>query len=131
MNSPDLLRTELAVRDLLTRYARLCDQRAVDAWAELFHPDARLQIRGVEFRGPAIRQWLVDQSSNPAGCHATMNVTVDCTGVDTAGAVADFVFVRRQAGTGPWEIVNVGRYDDKLLRTDGQWRFIERFITLH
>ena len=118
------------LRQLLTRYARLCDGRDTDGWAALFTADARFVVRDLEYRGDAIRQWLVDQSHNPAGCHATMNVTVTPAGTDAASAVADFVFVRRHEGAGPWEIINVGRYEDQVVRFDGEWRFRERVITL-
>jgi 3-phenylpropionate/cinnamic acid dioxygenase small subunit len=122
--------TILSVRDLLTRYARLCDERNTDGWAALFTADARFVVRDLEYRGDAIRQWLLDQSHNPAGCHATMNVTVTPARTDAASAVADFVFVRRHEGTGPWEIINVGRYEDQLVRLGGNWLFRERVITL-
>ncbi len=120
----------LEVKDLITRYARLCDERNVEGWAALFTSDARFVVHGSEFRGEAIKQWLVDQSQNPAGCHANVNTTVRPDGTDAAAAVTDFVFVRRIEGSGPWEIVNVGRYDDRVVRNDGHWRFTERIITL-
>jgi 3-phenylpropionate/cinnamic acid dioxygenase small subunit len=120
----------LAVQDLITRYARLCDARDTDGWALLFTPDARFEVRGLEFRGEGIKQWLVDQSRNPAGCHATMNTTVRPAKPGAATAVSDFVFVRRAEGTGPWEIINVGRYDDRLVHDGREWRFAERVITL-
>lgn len=120
----------MAVHDLLARYARLCDRREVDGWAALFTDDARFVVRDIEYRGDAIPQWLVDQSSNPAGCHMNTNISVTPDGADRATSVADFTFVRRQAGTGPWEIVNVGWYDDTLVRTSDGWRFAERRIAL-
>jgi 3-phenylpropionate/cinnamic acid dioxygenase small subunit len=123
------------IQDLVARYARLCDDRDVDGWASLFASGARFEIRrptgaSESYAGDGIRQWLVDQQRNPAGCHSTTNVSVRSDGADTAAAESDFVFVRRVDGTGPWEIVNVGRYADRFVRRDGRWLFAERVITL-
>jgi 3-phenylpropionate/cinnamic acid dioxygenase small subunit len=128
--TPAELDTIMSVQDLLARYARLCDHREIDAWAALFTDDARFTVRDIEHRGEAIRQWLVDQSENPAGCHVNANISVTPEGADRATSLADFVFVRRQAGTGPWETVNVGWYEDVLVRIGDDWRFAERRIVL-
>ncbi len=122
--------TVMAVHDLLARCARLCDQRDVDAWAALFTSDARFTVREVAYTGNAIRQWLVEQAENPAGCHVTVNVTVDSAGPDHAEAHADFIFVRREEGKGPWGVVSAGQYKDKIVRVDNRWLFAERRIIL-
>ena len=128
--TPAELDTIMSVHDLIARYARLCDHREVDAWAALFTDDARFTVRDIEYRGEAIRQWLVDQSANPSGCHVNANISVTPQGSDRATSLADFVFVRRQEGTGPWETVNVGWYDDVLVRVGNDWRFAERRIVV-
>jgi hypothetical protein len=122
--------TVAAVRRLMALWARLCDDRDVAAWAGLYAPDATLEVSGEHYTGEAIAGWLVTQSSNPAGCHATMNITVEADGPDRANSSADFVFVRRESGTGPWQIVNVGRYHDAFVRIDDAWAFAHRVITL-
>ena len=109
---------------------RRCDDRNLDGWAALFAPDAIPEVNGQRYTGHAIAGWLVTQSANPAGCHMTMNITVRPTEPDQVISTADFVFVRRDGGTGPWQIVNVGRYTDTIARIDGVWIFKKRQISL-
>jgi 3-phenylpropionate/cinnamic acid dioxygenase small subunit len=130
VSAPDDISTIVAVQRLLGRWAQLCDDRNVTGWATLFAPDAILEVNGKRYTRDAIAGWLITQSANPAGCHVTINITVTPNGPEQAISRADFVFVRRDGDTGRWQIVNVGRYTDSLVCTDGTWLFAQRQITL-
>jgi 3-phenylpropionate/cinnamic acid dioxygenase small subunit len=128
----DHLATTIGVTELLNRYAHTCDDRLLADFAALFLPDSSLLITGELYRGPeGARRWLESVLDHPPGTHITMNVIVRPEATDEATSVAAFVFVRRQDGTGPWEIVNVGRYHDRLVRTPDGWKFAAREIVLH
>jgi 3-phenylpropionate/cinnamic acid dioxygenase small subunit len=122
----------VGVHQLLADYAHACDDRRFEDFASLFTENAAFVVNGEQFDGPAgARRWLERAAANPAGTHLTTNVTVEPRGPDRATSVAAFTFYRREAGTGKWQIINIGRYHDELVRTPGGWRFAAREIILH
>ena len=60
------------------------------------------------------------------GRHLAVNVEVDVDG-DEASAVVDFMFWARDR-EGKAKLMFLGRYDDRLVRSDGGWRFARREI---
>ena len=54
------------------------------------------------------------------------NAIIDVEG-DTARAVSDFVFMRREGGPDPL-VKFIGRYADRFVRTPDGWRFRRREI---
>jgi 3-phenylpropionate/cinnamic acid dioxygenase small subunit len=119
---------ERTIRRLLARYCHLVDDGAFDELAGLWSDDAELVLRGETAIGPAAIVARVAERQTPElrGLHVVVNVIIDVDG-DTAGAVSDFVFMRREGGPDP--IVKfIGRYVDGFVRTADGWRFRRREI---
>jgi uncharacterized protein (TIGR02246 family) len=119
---------ELAVRNLLSRYAHLLDGREPDEFAALFAADALLSAPGNELRGrEQIRGFVVSLLDKTPGKHVTFNTDLRPASADRVEATSDFVLLARHADS--WSIGRAGRYDDVLERdAAGVWRFRTRVI---
>jgi len=119
---------ERAIQRLMTRYCHLVDDGAFDQLAPLWAHDAELVLRGETATGPAAITAMIGALQTPErrGIHVGANVIIDVEG-DTARAVSDFVFIRRE-GTPDPIVKFVGRYADQFVRTRDGWRFRRREI---
>ena len=119
---------ERAIRRLITRYCHLVDDGAFERLTPLWTDDAELALRGETATGPAAIVTKIAERQTPElrGIHVSANVIIDVEG-DTARAVSDFVFMRREGGPDP--IVKfIGRYIDRFERTPDGWKFRRREI---
>ena len=119
---------ERAIRRLMTRYCHLVDDGAFERLTPLWTDDAELALRGETATGPAAIVTKIAERQTPElrGIHVSANVIIDVEG-DTARAVSDFVFMRREGGPDP--IVKfIGRYIDRFERTPDGWKFRRREI---
>jgi len=128
---PSVLEDKDAIRELLAWYCFHFDGGRFDEWLDLFTPDGVFEVHGVgRFVGRAqLRAFLANvPSANgvPTMKHCVMNDIV-CVDGDVATAQS-YVLVAR-----PGERVELGvagRYEDRLRRVDGRWRFSERHAFL-
>lgn len=112
----------------MARYCHIVDDGAFDELAALWTDDAELALRGETATGPAAIVAVIAGLQTPErrGLHVGANAIIDVEG-DTARAVSDFVFMRREGGPDP--IVKfIGRYIDRFVRTPEGWRFRRREI---
>jgi ketosteroid isomerase-like protein len=140
----------IAIEQLLMRYAAALNTDDADAYVSMFTPDAvfelRRQIGEPPFIGPftgrdAIRkQWFPDVPAGTATAggnfgpmrHVTTNYEIDVDG-DTATLRAFFIEVvsngaNTPPGSNPPTIHAMGRYEDELVRQNGQWLFSKRIV---
>ena len=119
---------ERAIQRLMTRYCHLVDDGAFEEIPQLWAEDAELVLRGETATGPAAIAATISALQTPErrGIHAGVNAIIDVDG-DTARAVSDFVFMRRE-GTPDPIVKFVGRYHDRFVRTRDGWRFRRREI---
>ncbi len=119
---------ERAIQRLMARYFHTVDDGAFDELAELWAEDAELALRGETATGPAAIVAVISGLQTPErrGLHAGVNAIIDVEG-DTARAVSDFVFMRREGGPDPM-VKFIGRYVDRFVRTSKGWRFGRREI---
>lgn len=138
------------IEQLLMRYAAAYNTRDANAYVAMFTPDAQFELRRridePPFLGPfkgrdAIRkQWFPDiPPGAPTGGgnfgamrHVTTNYEINVKG-DTATVRAFFIEVVSNGanippGSKPPTIHAMGRYDDELVRRDGQWLFSRRIV---
>ena len=119
---------ERAIQRLMVRYCHLVDDGAFDQIPQLWADDAELVLRGETTTGPAAIAAVIGGLQTPErrGLHVGANAIIDVEG-DTARAVSDFVFMRRE-GTPDPIVKFVGRYADEFVRTRDGWRFRRREI---
>lgn len=119
---------EEAIRDLMSQYCHLIDDERFEEFTELFTEDAVVTAKLAKktYTGrQEIRGFLENQPPEKRGLHVTVNHRVHVDG-DTARAAADFfVIVTRPDGL---HVMGMGRYDDRIVRQDGKWRFAERHV---
>jgi hypothetical protein len=145
------LEDHVRIEQLLMRYAAALNTRDADTYVSLFTPDAELELRRSigepPFLGPfkgrdALRkQWFPDGAGavdasgrRPFGPmrHVTTNYEIDVRG-DTATVRAFFIEVVSNGpnippGSKPPTIHAMGRYEDELVKQDGQWLFSKRVV---
>ena len=120
---------EHQIHRTLGAYCQHYDDGRFDEWADLFTDAAAFEFPGRRARGrEAIRSLMETvHAAGPGGKHMTANTLVDVDG-DSASATTDYLFVQPEGGG--LAIVAAGRYHDRLVRSDGRWRFAERVITM-
>jgi ketosteroid isomerase-like protein len=139
----------LAIEQLMMRYAAALNTDDADTYVSLFTPDATFELRRQAdeppFLGPfegraALRkQWFPDAPASTAGAarfgpmrHVTTNYEIDVAG-DTATIRAFFIEIVSNGanippGSKPPTIHAMGRYEDELVKVDGQWFFSKRVV---
>jgi hypothetical protein len=132
-----VLEDKEAIRVLLLEYGRLLDDRAWTAFSELFASDGGTWnggmgiARGREQIIAMMTSTIGADNRNAAGnglsnVHLLGNEIIDVTG-DTATALSKWVFVMTAESGGP-DFVFVGRYEDTLIRENGEWKFQQRVV---
>ena len=118
-----------AITRVVARYCHLLDDGRWDEFADLWADDAEFVLGGEATRGrDAIRASIeATQPTERRGRHLAVNLELDVDG-DRATGVVDFMFWGRDR-EGKAKLMFLGRYDDRLVRTDGTWRFERREIT--
>jgi len=118
-----------AVLDTVARYCQLCDDGRFEEWAELFSDDAEFAVMGQVHRGPAAIRDFISAAMGPEarGRHITANPVVEVDG-DTATTSIDYLFVKGAGAS--FQVINVGRYNDVLVRDGDRWLFAKRSITM-
>jgi uncharacterized protein (TIGR02246 family) len=121
------------IRRLLEEYARCLDAGDHAAYADLFTEDGELRAQLGEAKGrKAIRELLdarlADTDRVPrTAFHQIGNATIDLHG-DRATSRVLWAYVTHDDASYPL-LLQVGHYDDLLVREDGRWRFERRTIT--
>jgi hypothetical protein len=119
------------IRRTLALYPFCHDRRDVDGYVALFAEAGHFIGGNADHAGrPAIRTFIANlyatQPPNRLTKHLCGNSLIDVHG-DTAEAATDFVAYER-LGDGPWQVHTIGRYRDRLILEEGEWRFAERRV---
>ena len=118
------------IDDLLTRYATAIDGRDWGLLDTVFSPDAHLDYRsagGVAGRYPKVREWLV--SVLPVFDvmqHHVLNRVVRIHEGDVRATSNFFNVNVLQVQGAPWIFKVGGRYHDKVVLSNREWRIAER-----
>jgi hypothetical protein len=120
-----------AIERLLMEYGRSLDNRDFATYSRLFASNGEWSGGFGTFRGPAAIQAAMEKSfatatDIPKGTnyHLLTNAIIDIDG-DRATAVSKWAFVRLDENKPP-QIALAGRYEDTLIRENGQWKFLRR-----
>ena len=118
----------LAILDLTARCNQAFDYRDVDAWVETFTPDGVFgDSEGIAVRGTeALRAFAQAVAhGDTVARHWNTGHVIEGDG-NTATHSCYLMIIR--LGEVP-TVVGIGRYDDKLMKMDGSWRFLRRVLT--
>lgn len=119
-----------AIRQLVTRYGFVMDERDVPAIREMFTPDATLRSKDGVFHARGIENIVQTYQGRfdvlgPTN-HFVHGQTIDFDDDDTAhGLVSSHAEVVRD-GTTMWVAL---RYSDVYKRPEGTWRFADRLMS--
>ena len=123
---------QLAIRRVVTDYAKFLDAQDFDAYANLFARDGTWQNGPTVRRGAdEIKAMLVGLFGTPPAdfvnsesYHLVSNVEVDVEG-DRAKALSRHLLVMRGPDGSPTPEL-AGFYEDEFVREDGQWKILRR-----
>ncbi len=123
---------ELAIQRLLVDYSATQDARDFEGYAALFARDGEWVNGQTRHKGrEAIHRMLVDLYGPPPpgyenndSYHLTSNAQIDVHG-DRATARSRHLLVMRGDGGTPTPAL-AGRYEDELVREDGEWKILRR-----
>ena len=123
---------ELAIRRVLVDYAATQDARDYSGYAALFAKDGEWVNGKTVHKGrAAIHKMLVDLYGTPPpgyvnndSYHLTSNPEINVNG-DRATARSRHLLVLRGPKGEPTPAL-AGRYEDELIREDGQWKILRR-----
>jgi uncharacterized protein (TIGR02246 family) len=122
------------IRALLEEYARCLDAGDHAAYAELFAQDGELHAQlGVAKGRAAIRELLDARLKGGGGAprrtafHQVGNAAIEVDG-DRATSRVLWLYLTHDDANYPLTL-QVGHYDDRLVREGGRWRFERRTIT--
>jgi uncharacterized protein (TIGR02246 family) len=125
---------ELAIRNLIANAARLADGDDVEAYVDLFTPDASWEMpeatrRGHdEIRAGAVERRAAGQVGSAAATRHTVGTIVVSLDGDRAGAESTFQFFVDTTTTPTLSMV--GTYHDELVRSDAGWKLARRVIRI-
>jgi uncharacterized protein (TIGR02246 family) len=133
-----------AIETTLVRYSTGLDTFDADIYASVFTEDAEFSMEGKVFRGrDEIRKIVADMKASreerrtdkdPANDpplimhHVMTNAVIDITGADTARHHCYWMTVSGGPAMYSFRVAAQGRYEDELVKRDGQWLIHRRRI---
>ena len=126
------------IRQLGARYNVAIDSGDVDGWAACFVSDGVFECLGLPDGSPfggrhvgteAMRAYATTHFSFAKGKarHWNWNLVIDG---DATEATQECYLMALSVGHPPTVAGSTGRYRDRLRKTAGQWRFVERQVTI-
>jgi SnoaL-like domain len=128
--SPEGLREELALHDLIARYAYAADQGDVDGVARFFTNDFVIHgPRGTVSGEAAVRAFYEKvRQDAPGAIHVFSNVVIRLDDDFQSGRITYYVYAILQPADKPAFAVS-GLVVDDVVKTTGEWRIRERTVT--
>ncbi|MFG2793464.1 nuclear transport factor 2 family protein [Streptomyces sp. NPDC048419] len=125
-----------AVTNLIATYAELVDTGDFAGVGALF-ADAVFLGSGAPLEGgEAVERMLRDtvilyEDGTPRTHHVTTNIAVEVDEATGTAAARSYVTIFQALPDLPLQSIAAGRYNDRFVRRDGQWRFAERRVRIH
>lgn len=117
---------KMAIQELFARYAHAIDDLKPEAWVECFTPDGVFQMGRRAIRGQAALRGYADIHVQEIRCrHMMGNFLYEVDGNEATGQCS---MLATLATPGGYKIFAQGRYVDRLVKHDGQWRIAHRRV---
>jgi uncharacterized protein (TIGR02246 family) len=126
--APLTVEDRLEIHELYARFAHAIDAGDVEAWVALFTPEGTFLLAGDPLTGAEqLREFATRRSREAPGMfHLTTGIVLDGTSQVAKGRA--YVVTYRLAGDGQLRLLNIGRYDDDLVKTAEGWRLAARRV---
>jgi len=123
------------ITNLLHRYAELVDSGDFDGVGALFAKATLLFGDGKEGKGADLRDNMramvrLYPCGTPRTKHVVTNAIVEVDEAAGTAACRSYYSVMQQTEVLPLQVICAGRYHDRFVREDGEWRFSERDYSL-
>jgi uncharacterized protein (TIGR02246 family) len=122
----DALADELAIRDLVARYADAVCRRDQEAWGATWAEDGIWQLPGAprtEGRAAIVALWAGAMAGFPFVVQLMHSGVLSIDGTRASGRWYLQEYLKFKDGNG---MHNVGCYQDRYVKRDGLWLFAER-----
>jgi hypothetical protein len=115
-----------AILELAARYLHSLDCQNVDAWVECFTEDGVFDaIEDVRVVGhDALRKFISSLASKAPSRHTPATLWVQ--GEGKSAMMRSYFTVMPLKD--PTNLIQVGRFEDRLVNVDGEWKFAERRV---
>ena len=135
---PRELQDRAAIQNLIVKYGIALDTLDADAYAAVFAPDAEFTFGGHTYKGRAeIRKIITDlqarRASQPPAdppvkmYHAITNTLIEFVN-DHEAHHRSYWQTLRGPSSGPFTVGGMGRYEDTIVKRNGQWLIQKREI---
>ncbi len=116
------------IHELISRYNFAIDFGDVATWVATFTEDGVFHGSMGRYEGRQALTAFADGfvREYPDGRHWVNNLVVDGDGEMASAAC----YIHMFRASGDRETVATGRYDDRLRKVNGRWRFVERVVTV-
>jgi SnoaL-like domain len=116
---------EDGIRRVIARFAQFVDDRRFGDIAGLFADDGVLNLGSAVLNGRSANSAYFSKGPFWTGLqrHAAVNSVIVVSGAE-ASAVSDLLFFRAAEDGGV--VARSGRYEDELVRVNGEWHFARR-----
>ncbi len=119
---------KLAIQELFARYAHAVDNLDPEAWVQCFTPDGVFQVGNRAMRGQAALRGYAEVHVREIRCrHLMGNFLYEIHGDEAAGQCS---MLATLATAGGYKIFAQGRYVDRLVKQNGQWKIAHRRVEL-
>lgn len=119
---------KLAIQELFARYAHAVDNLDPEAWVPCFTADGVFQVGTRAMRGQAALRGYAEVHVREIRCrHMMGNFLYEIHGDEATGQCS---MLATLATAGGYKIFAQGRYVDRLVKQDGQWRIAHRRVEL-
>ncbi|MGE0821524.1 MAG: nuclear transport factor 2 family protein [Candidatus Binatia bacterium] len=117
---------KLAIQELFARYAHAVDNLEPEAWVACFTADGVFQVGNRAMRGQAALRGYADVHVQTIRCrHMMGNFLYDVQGDEATGQCS---MLATLATAGGYKIFAQGRYVDRLVKQNGQWKIAYRRV---
>ena len=117
---------KLAIQALFARYAHAVDDLNVEAWVQCFTPDGVFQVGNRAMRGQAALRGYAEVHVKEIRCrHLMANFLYEIHGNEATGQCS---MLATLATAGGYKIFAQGRYVDRLVQYNSQWRIAHRRV---
>jgi len=117
---------KLAIQELFARYAHAIDNLEVEPWVQCFIPDGVFQVATRAICGAAALRGYAEVHVKEIRCrHMMSNFLYEVRGNEATGQCS---MLATLATAGGYKIFAQGRYVDRLVKHDGQWKIAHRRV---